>query len=225
MIIPPSERSDEPLEGEGIITHPDIVRANEWIISDYEAPVRDIAIFVPCARKKPYHESPSHRIFDKVIFSILKKEDVHIVTFGTCGITPRELDTEYPFMDYSFMMGKCNVASVKREFHRLESQRICRYLTKTKDNYKQRIAYCIGDFRAAMIEGSKMAGVDVVVVPEDDSIAKCLRPDKKFIYGSLNQNEYLQDFCDAICDAKGIAHCKVEGAGGEVVIDHDWYVL
>jgi len=85
----------------GVIYHPDMIRANEWILNEYEAPSRELCIFVPCAKKKPYHESPSHKKFDRVIFGIAKPEDVHIVTFGTCGITPRELDTQYPFMHYS----------------------------------------------------------------------------------------------------------------------------
>ena len=66
--------------------------------------MRNVCVFVPCAKVKPYHTSPSHRNYDKVIFSVLAPEEVHIVTFGTCGITPRELDTEYPFAHYDLYL-------------------------------------------------------------------------------------------------------------------------
>lgn len=238
-IIPEDERSSLPLDTDEIIYHPDMIRANEWILTEYEPPVRDFCIFVPCAKKKPYHESPSHKIFDKVIFSMLEPEHVHVVVFGTCGITPRELDTEYPFMDYQFMLGKCNVAKIKRDFIRMESQRLAEYLGKTRGNYKHRIAYCIGDFRKAMELAVEMSGVEVTIVPKEETIKSHVQPGKKFIYGSLNQTGYLQDFSDAIATSLGAElstdnsekfHPEKEndGATGEEntsINDNDWYIL
>ncbi|MDK2825739.1 MAG: hypothetical protein PWQ63_822 [Methanolobus sp.] len=234
-IIPEDERSSLPLDTDEIIYHPDMIRANEWILTEYEPPAREFCIFVPCAKKKPYHESPSHKIFDKVIFGMLEPEMVHVVVFGTCGITPRELDTEYPFMDYQFMLGKCNVAKIKRDFIKMESQRLAEYLEKTRDNYKHRIAYCIGDFRKAMELAVDMSGVEVTIVPKEETINSHVQPGKKFIYGSLNQTSYLQDFSDAIAASIGgssadsgrsvaekEAESEDENAG---VNDNDWYIL
>ncbi|WNY25445.1 DUF5591 domain-containing protein [Methanolapillus millepedarum] len=204
-IIPENERSAEPLDTENIIHHPDMVRANDWVVSEYEIPVRKICIFVPCSKKKPYHESPSHRQFDKVIFSMLEQDDVHIVTFGTCGVAPRELDMEYPFMDYSFMMGKCNVAKVKRDFLKTETKRLADYLNRTKDNYEFRIAYCIGDFREAMTRAAEETGIDILIVPSDETIQENIQPNKKFVYNSLSCPDYLDDFGNAIRKAMGTA--------------------
>jgi len=223
-IIPENERSTEPLDTEMIIYHPDMKRANEWILTEYEPPVRDFCIFLPCAKKKPYHESPSHKIFDRLIFSILEPEMVHIVVFGTCGITPRELDTQYPFMDYQFMMGKCNVPKIKRDFIRMESERISRYLEKTKNNYRYRIAYCIGDFRTAMEKAVQMTAVPVTIVPVIETIEKNIQLDKGFIYGSLNQKDYLQDLAEAISKPLGRAVIEVKEKE-KVINDNDWYVL
>lgn len=125
IIIPKEERSLEPLDTERIIHHPDMIRANKWILENYTISNYPIVIFVPCSKKKPYHESPSHKNYDNVIFSHLSRKDVHIVTFGTCGIVPRELDEEYPFMDYKFMMGKCNIKEIKDDFLKVEAKRIC----------------------------------------------------------------------------------------------------
>jgi len=229
-IIPEGERSSEPLDTENIIHHPDMVRANEWIVSDYEIPKRKICIFVPCSKKKPYHTSPSHQKFDEIIFSLLTEEDVHVVTFGTCGVVPRELDVEYPFMDYSFMMGQCNIVKVKRDFLKTETKRLSEYLVKTKDNYECRIAYCIGDFRDAMIQAAEQTQIPITVVPKSETIEQNIQPNKKFIFNSLSCSDYLADFAAAITDAMkqvGLSHSKnisVQG-GGEDTNDMEWYDL
>ena len=36
-IIPEDERSKEPLDTERIIYHPDMIKANDWVINEYEA--------------------------------------------------------------------------------------------------------------------------------------------------------------------------------------------
>lgn len=224
-IIPENERSNEALDTERIIHHPDMVRANEWILKEYEAPVREFCIFVPCAKKKPYHESPSHKKFDRIIFELLKPEAVHIVTFGTCGVAPRELDTQYPFMHYKFMMGKCNVTQVKRDFLKVESQRLASYLEKTRNNYKHRLAYCIGDFRTAMEKALELTDLEVEIVPKESTIQKMLQPKKNFIYNSLSCKEYLQDFSDAISEIMKLPKRKV-GLREELSVDDtDWYLL
>ncbi len=223
-IIPENERSAEPLDTDMVIYHPDMKRANEWVLTEYEPPVRDFCIFVPCAKKKPYHESPSHKIFDRLIFGMLEPEMVHIVVFGTCGVTPRELDTQYPFMDYQFMMGKCNVSKIKRDFILMESKRLARYLEKTKNNYKHRIAYCIGDFRTAMEKAIEMTSISVTIVPKIETIERNIQPGKSFVFGSLNQKDYLQDLAEAISKPLGRSAIEVKEKE-EIINDNDWYVL
>jgi predicted RNA-binding protein len=225
LIIPENERSDEPLDTEQVIYHPDMIRANEWVLTEYEAPVRDICIFVPCSKRKPYHDSPSHHVFDRVIFGLLEPKDVHVVVFGTCGITPREIDTEYPFMDYKFMLGKCNVPKIKRDFIKMETERLARYLEKTRHNYKHRIAYCIGDFRTAMEKAVEMADIPVDIVPKEETLQANIKPEMRFIYGSLSSREYLQDFSDAITGALSVPKRTIGTKGELLVNDTDWYLL
>lgn len=224
MIIPERERSSMPLDSEQILHHPDMVRANEWIIREYTPPERDLCIFLPCSKKKPYHTSPSHQVFNRLIYSILMPEQVHIVTFGTCGVVPRELDTEYPFADYTFMMGKCNVAGIKAEFQRIESQRLCRYLRKTEHIYKHRIAYCIGDFRAAMQRAIQLSGIHVHLAPREETMNRLYQPEKAFKYRSLNCIEYLQDLSDVITGVMGLPrrHIRKHTAQAD---DIEWYIL
>ena len=100
---------------------------------------------------------------------------MYIVTFGTCGVTPRELDTQYPFMHYSFMMGKCNVSKIKRISLKWKAKGL-QLTLKTRNNYKDRIAYCIGDFRTAMEKAVEMVDIEVIIVPKESTIQKMIQP-------------------------------------------------
>jgi len=44
---------------------PEFEEAFRYIIRTYEPPEREIAIFLPCALRKPYSKSPSHRLFTR----------------------------------------------------------------------------------------------------------------------------------------------------------------
>lgn len=164
-------------------------------------------------------------MYDRVIFGILQPEDTHVVVFGTCGVTPRELDTQYPFTDYTFMLGKCNVAKIKRDFIKMESERLAQYLEKTRNKYEHRIAYCLGDFRKAMEKALEMVDIEVEVVPKEETMLKNIKPDKHFIYGSLSQQDYLQDLSDTITN-KLDQPSRTVGVHEELSTnDMDWYLL
>jgi predicted RNA-binding protein len=226
MIIPESERSPAPLVGEKVFSHPDMVRANEYVLHEYTPPVRNVCIFVPCAKVKPYHTSPSHRNYDQVIFSVLAPEEVHIVAFGTCGVTPRELDTEYPFAHYDFVLGNCNVLSVKKRFVELESKRLYHYLEKTRNTYKHRIAYCTGDFRQAMQRACKKTDLDVTILPHAETLERCRVRGRKFEYGSLSNVHYLADLRAALLSISNASAQDVHLETLEKTVgDNDWYLL
>jgi predicted RNA-binding protein len=226
MIIPKSERSSEPLIGEKIFTHPDMVRANEFVLNDYVPPLRNLCVFVPCAKVKPYHTSPSHRNYDKVIFSVFAQGAVHVVAFGTCGVTPRELDTEYPFADYDFVLGDCNVLSIKQRFIELESRRLFRYLEKTRSSYRHRVAYCTGDFRKAMLKACEKSDIRVIIVPRDETLKRCRTRNRKFEYGSLSNAQYLADLRDALLSIPGASTGNMSlKVLDKSTGDEDWYLL
>ncbi len=225
MIIPRAQRSQTPLRGEKIFAHPDMVRANEYVLQEYAPPTRKVCIFVPCAKVKPYHVSPSHRNYDAVIFSVLNPTEVHVVAFGTCGVTPRELDAEYPFAHYDFVLGDCNVMSVKKRFIELERTRLCRYLEKTRSNYQHRLAYCTGDFRRAMEQACSMTDVEVVILPRQETLERHRVAGRTFEYGSLSKAAYLDDLRDALLEISpsGVRD-RPYGPVVEAPRDHDWYL-
>jgi archaeosine synthase len=179
---------------------PEFEKSYRYIIDEYEVAPKDIAIFMPCAVRKPYSASPSHQLIRMIISQVLETSRYHIVIFGTCGIIPAELETMYPYAHYKYMLGKCNDDKVKEDFLRIETERVAGYLKKTQNVYKYRIAYSIGLFREALIRGSEQAGVPIdLVLPTRDIINKVIEEgDCSFQEGSLSMAEYLGEFCDAL---------------------------
>jgi predicted RNA-binding protein len=171
-----------------------------FIIDEYEVQPRDIAIFMPCAVRKPYSTSPSHQLIRMIISQVFDESQYHIVIFGTCGIVPAELETMYPYAHYKYMLGKCTDETVKADFLSIESDRIAGYLGKTRDIYKYRIAYCIGLFREALIRGSTNSGVKInLLLPTRDLINRVIEEEEcRFQEGSLSMEGYLGEFCDGL---------------------------
>jgi predicted RNA-binding protein len=179
---------------------PEFEKSYRYIIDEYEVVPRDIAIFMPCAVRKPYSASPSHQLIRSVIAQVLNPEQYHVVIFGTCGIVPAELEEMYPYAHYQYMLGKCKNPEVLDDFLRIETGRVAGYLTKTRHVYKFRIAYCIGLFRQALIRGSEESGVPFdMILPSRDMIDKVIEEgDCVFEEGSLSMDEYLGEFCDRL---------------------------
>jgi archaeosine synthase len=174
--------------------------AFRYIIDEYEVTPRDIAIFMPCAVRKPYSTSPSHQLIRSIISQVLDPAQYHIVVFGTCGIVPAELEEMYPYAHYQYMLGKCKDEKVLDDFLRIETGRVARYLDKTRKIYKYRIGYCLGIFREALVRGSREARVPIDrILPTRDIINKIIEEeDCVFEEGSLSMNEYLGEFCDEL---------------------------
>lgn len=177
---------------------PEFERSYRYIIDEHVVAPRKIAIFLPCAVRKPYSTSPSHQLIRMVISQVLEPSQYHIVVFGTCGIVPTELEEMYPYAHYKYILGKCNDAKIKEDFLRVETERVAGYLDKTRNTYKYRIAYCLGLFRQALIQGSEESGVPIdLLLPTRITINRIMEEeDCTFQEGSLSMNEYLGEFCD-----------------------------
>lgn len=177
--------------------------AFRFILDDYRMDPRDIAIFIPCALKKPYSSSPSHRLFRKVISSILPDEAYQIVIFGTCGVVPAELECMYPFAHYQYMLGKCPEPRIRHDFLEIETERLSLFLKKSEHLYTRRIAYCIGIFREAMEQASLRSGVVLdLLLPTRPTIERLYDIDCPFPEGSLSMQEYISEFRDGLAVLK-----------------------
>ena len=179
-----------------------------YIIDEYEVVPKDVAIFMPCAVKKPYSQSPSHQLIRMIISQVFDPSQVHIVVFGTCGIVPAELELMYPYAHYKYMLGRCNDDTVKEDFLRIETDRVAGYLEKTRDVYKYRIGYCIGMFRETLVRGSEKAGVPInLLLPSRPMINRIVEEEEcRFQEGSLSMDRYLGEFCDELIRFRN-THC------------------
>ncbi len=174
---------------------PEFEDACRWIIEEYDVPFHRLAIFLPCAVRKPYSTSPSHRLFLHVIESIIPADHYHIVVFGTCGTVPAELERMYPFSSYRYMLGNCGVERIKDDFLEIETHRLAGYLRKTEKTYEFRVAYCIGLFREAMIRASRRSNIPIdLLLPSMGTVERMRNPDRPFPDGSLSMDEYITEF-------------------------------
>jgi archaeosine synthase alpha-subunit len=191
---------------------PEFEKSYRYIIDEYDVAQKEIAIFMPCAVRKPYSASPSHQLIRSVISQVLEPEQYHLVIFGTCGIVPSELEEMYPYAHYHYMLGKCKDKKVLDDFLSIETARVAGYLKKTRHLYKYRIAYCIGLFRQALIRGSEEAGVPFdMILPSRDMIDRVIEEgDCVFEEGSLSMDEYLGEFCDRLIQFRN-SHAKQGG--------------
>src|SRR5512137_1242352 len=124
---------DEKKPGTPLLTDPpfylpEFEESYRYIIDEYEVSPREIAIFIPCAVRKPYSTSPSHQLIRMIISQVLAPSRYHIVVFGTCGIVPAELEEMYPYAHYRYMLGKCKDQKVLDDFLRIETARVAGYL-------------------------------------------------------------------------------------------------
>ena len=179
---------------------PEFEQSYRYIIDEYEVAPKKIAIFMPCAVRKPYSASPSHQLIRMIIGQVFDGSQYHVVIFGTCGIVPAELEAMYPYAHYRYMLGKCKDPKILDDFLRIETDRVAGYLEKTRDTYSYRIAYCIGLFREALIRGSEKAGVNVdLILPTRDMINRVVEEgDCVFEEGSLSMDEYLGEFTNEL---------------------------
>jgi archaeosine synthase len=180
---------------------PEFEEAFRFIVGEYAVLPADLAVFLPCSVQKPYSTSPSHRKFDEVITSTVPAGRAHVVVFGTCGVVPRELERMYPYASYRYNLGRCPDPLVHRSFLRIETVRVAAYLEKTQDLYRRRVAYCLGDFRAAMTAAVERTGVPVTIAPAEETIAAWRDPSARFPDGSLSCPAYLADFERALSAA------------------------
>ena len=182
---------------------PQFEEAYHYIIDQYHIEPREIGIFIPCAVRKPYSESPSHKLFHKLFGEVFPDPaKYHVTIFGTCGTVPAELELMYPFAHYHYMLGNVKDQKIKDDFLEIETRRLIGYLEKTRETYTHRIAYCIGLFRRAMEAAAEATGVKVEIYPTQPVIDKLYDADCPFPEGSLSMQAYLDEFRAALTEMR-----------------------
>ena len=168
--------------------------AFRFVLDEYRLEPRELAVFIPCAVRKPYSTSPSHRLFHRVFDEVLTPGRYQVLIFGTCGVVPAELERMYPYAHYHYMLGNVHDPRIRRDFLEIETYRLTRFLTRTRDLYEHRLAYCIGLFREALVRAIDKSGVEFdLLLPSDPVIRQVYDPDCPFPEGSLSREEYIEE--------------------------------
>jgi archaeosine synthase alpha-subunit len=120
--------------GEWYLTHPHFEVWQDYILRWYEPSPGRTLLFLPCAKRKPYRESKTH----KAIIERLKgagRMNFHEVMISNAGVIPRELESKYPFAHYDWDES-LETPEIKKRYVQVTCERIKKYLKAHKGKYQ-----------------------------------------------------------------------------------------
>ena len=118
-----------------------------YLITDYKVPEeKEIALFIVCSWGKPYNQSYIHYEIQKTLFKLGKANfnKIHQIVVSNCGLVPKEFENSYPFCAYDW---DPNVEwqEIKEKYSEILYERLKKFLTKHKLNYKEFCCYLRAD--------------------------------------------------------------------------------
>ncbi len=120
----------ERLVGVGVefINHPYFNVWQDYFVRFYHRPVgKDIALFIPCSKRKPYYKSRTHKAIRRVIAGFEWYKRVHFIVISNPGVIPIEFSGKYPFDSYDWNE-RFETPEVMREYVRINTERVKNYL-------------------------------------------------------------------------------------------------
>jgi len=124
--------------GEEYLTHPYFDVWQDYINRWYSPPEgMRVLLFLPCAFKKPYSESETHKAIAGALNRAGARGRLHEVMLSNAGVIPREFEDCYPFNAYDWDE-KLETPEVKERYIEVTARRIGDYL-KAHSSYYDRI--------------------------------------------------------------------------------------
>jgi len=125
--------------GEEYLTHPYFEVWQDYINRWYAPPEsKRKLLFLPCAFKKPYSESETHRSIICVLEKNNARRRVHEVMISNAGVIPREFEDHYPFNAYDWDEA-LETKEIKERYIQVTAERIGSYL-KAHSSYYDKVA-------------------------------------------------------------------------------------
>lgn len=137
--FPEEKKAD--LTGVGIefINHAHFNVWQDYLVRLYQKPIdKDIALFMPCSKKKPYYNSRTHQAVRRVITGFNWYKRLHIIVISNPGVIPIEFADKYPFNAYDWNES-LETPEVMKEYVRINTERAKNYLQAHK--YKKVLSY------------------------------------------------------------------------------------
>ena len=121
--------------GKEFITNPVYDTWQDFIANWYEKPDKDVALFLPCAARKPYKFSKTHTLIWKAIKPL---KNVHRIVISSPGVIPFEFNGRYPFDAYDWDE-RNETPEIMEDYVRINKERIIAYLKNHE--YKHYVCY------------------------------------------------------------------------------------
>ncbi|BCU71486.1 DUF5591 domain-containing protein [Stygiolobus caldivivus] len=142
-------------EGKDPFKHPSVVEWHKYLFTKWSSE-KKIALLLPCTEKKPYHNSPTHKIAESIV-----KDKVQIYSVSEpMLLVPREYEECYPFSDYDYPPSKMTPEE-RKEFVELLAIAI-----KAVSNFHEFMVAVLPRHHFRVLkEASDEAGVKVEIYP------------------------------------------------------------
>ncbi len=177
----------------------------EYLLNFYTPPKeKEILFLIPCAARKPYFLSKTHRLLKKTIsgFQIYKK--MHWVVVSNPGVIPYEFVNKFPFKDYDWPEWE-ETAEIQEKYFKITKERIKKFLEKHSNNYKLIISFFKPDSLTAKAveEAIKEQRIDkkYIKLPDQEIYEKVKKEVKRPLFDKrilLNLKERLKEIQKSI---------------------------
>ncbi|MBW6451198.1 MAG: DUF5591 domain-containing protein [DPANN group archaeon] len=139
--IPEHLRADLYGVGEKCLMHPHYEIWQDYFNRFYNIPtIKEFILFLPCAFRKPYSNSKTHKDILKQLIRLPQYPKIHQVMVSSPGVIPREFENKYPFKSYDWPEWQ-ETADIKKQYIEITAKRIEEYLKTHKDTYKKVFVY------------------------------------------------------------------------------------
>lgn len=143
------------IKGAGVkqLHHPHYKVWQDYLQRFYEIPKgKEFVLFLPCAKKKPYSKSKTHKAILRVIATQAIKNRLHQIMISSPGIIPREYEGLYPFRNYDWPEWE-ETPELKERYIKTTKERILNYLK----NHKYKKIFCYMKYDAESYKALKQA--------------------------------------------------------------------
>jgi len=113
----------------------------DYIVRIYEPPKeKDILLFLPCAARKPYYKSKTHRSIQRVISGFQIFPRIHRVIVSNPGIIPWEFQNYWPFNAYDWPEWE-ETEDIQKLYYWVTYKRVREFLKSKRNHYNYFLIY------------------------------------------------------------------------------------
>ena len=137
---------------------PSLERFRGRVAERYTPPKWATAVLLlPCSARKPYSQSPSHKLFRRVVEEAGVKSICEGIVTSPLGLVPRELEEVYPAAHYDVpVTGDWDAEEIE-----IAAKCISKYIEKFPDDCAI-VAHLDGGYLKACKKASEIAGKDII---------------------------------------------------------------